>query len=253
MQAKKGMNKLAKALIYKGVEVNKKDIEGNVPLIYAYREGNTEMSKILIHAGADINIVDEYGTMALIYAYANDNEEIVKILKGKMPEDEYQKNDQNVIETELVEQVFNIKMENNDNSILLKACREGKVEVAKELIEKGANCKILSKLSDIQIGEIYNEVIRKYLNESVSKLDGLINRLYRISKNKDKEISKVSSELDKVKKVLTDLKEVNKVHKYNGYENELAQQKINLLEVRMHNKERYKDKENQSRFFLNLD
>ena len=121
--------------------------------------------------------------------------------------------------------------------------------MAKELIEKGANCKILGELSDIQIGEIYNEVIRKYLNENVSKLDGLINKLYRISKNKDTEISKVSSELDKVRKVLTDLKEVDKIHKYDGYENELAQQRIKLQEVRMLNKERCKDKKSQSKFF----
>lgn len=94
-----------------------------------------------------------------------------------------------------------------------------------------ANCKMLR---DIQNGEIHRDVIYQYLNESISKLDSCINRLYHVSKNRDEEVSKVSSELDKVLEVLDNVKKIDKVCKYDRYGNELVQQRIQLMEVDKH-------------------
>ncbi|MBP5426593.1 MAG: hypothetical protein J6Y29_01635 [Clostridiales bacterium] len=143
------------------------------------------------------------------------------------------------ISKELIEKVENIKIGDKKDKILLDACREGNVEVAQKMIKKGADCKVLFGLNGTQMGAIYNDVIREYLNESISKMDSSINRLYDIpTKDSDKEISKVSSELNKVMEVLNDLKEIDKVHKYDGYGNELVQQRIRLMEATRYTKER---------------
>ncbi|MBP5426594.1 MAG: ankyrin repeat domain-containing protein [Clostridiales bacterium] len=225
----------AKELVEQGAEVNIIDQDGNTPLLWAWKNGMKEVAQILIDGGADINVKDRFGNTGLMYTLytlkKNANKISIKRISRK-PREIIDILKDRVDSARVVENKINIKIKNDKDRMLLNTCKECKFKEAKELIDKGANCKILLKLSDIQREEVYNNVILKYLNESISNMDSFINKLYYIPiKYSDKEISKVSLELNKIMEVLTDLKKIDKVHKYDEYGNELVQQRIRFMEA----------------------
>lgn len=61
-------------------DIDRKDMEGNTPLIVASLRNSTEIAKVLISKGADINIIADNSQNAILYAAVNGNIEIVKAL-----------------------------------------------------------------------------------------------------------------------------------------------------------------------------
>lgn len=70
-------------LISEGVDVNKPDSLGFMPLCQAACTGSVGIARMLIHAGADINLCDARGKSPLSWAvYPGDKIDIVKLLIG---------------------------------------------------------------------------------------------------------------------------------------------------------------------------
>ncbi|MBO4675464.1 MAG: ankyrin repeat domain-containing protein, partial [Elusimicrobiaceae bacterium] len=83
LQSPAGNTKRVKKILKKGVDVNKRDKNGNLPLTLAARDGNEEIVKLLLDKGADVNAKNDIGNTALIYAVQNEHVEMVKLLLEK--------------------------------------------------------------------------------------------------------------------------------------------------------------------------
>ena len=72
-------------LIKHGADVNKQDILGCTPLIYAALSNKPEITKLLLKYGADPSIKDKDGKTALDYAKMlyNNKAQIIKLLTGE--------------------------------------------------------------------------------------------------------------------------------------------------------------------------
>ena len=67
-------------LLDKGADIDKPDIYGFTPLIWATTAGNMEILNVLIDRGADINFTNEDGGTALYYAVTNGKVDELNIL-----------------------------------------------------------------------------------------------------------------------------------------------------------------------------
>ncbi|OUM65155.1 hypothetical protein PIROE2DRAFT_41972, partial [Piromyces sp. E2] len=64
-----------------GIDINKKDKDGNTPLVIACKENNVELIKELVEAGANVNISDDNNSdTPLIIMCERENEQMVKYL-----------------------------------------------------------------------------------------------------------------------------------------------------------------------------
>jgi len=101
----KKKEKLIKALIKKGINVNSVDKKGNTSVIYAIKEKNLFILKILFENGADLSIKNNKGYSAIDYAQRSNDDEIINYLtdegvlekskKDNFKENESEKSDEN--------------------------------------------------------------------------------------------------------------------------------------------------------------
>ena len=77
-----GHEKIAIALIKKGVDVNARGVKGRTPLMAAAAFNKIELIKVLLDNNADSKITDEDGTTALQVAINKGNQEIISLLKS---------------------------------------------------------------------------------------------------------------------------------------------------------------------------
>ena len=74
--------KTVSLLMTAGADVNKADIDGWTPLLFAAYGGHTETVKWLIEKGADVNKADKNGITPLRRAIMQNNTAIVELLKA---------------------------------------------------------------------------------------------------------------------------------------------------------------------------
>jgi ankyrin repeat protein len=117
-----------KKMIEKGAKVDKKDIAGQTPLMYAAETGKIDVVTYLIDQGADVNAVS--GKMgrgtAIIYAAAANQVETVEYLIENGAD-------------------INATTPYHNETALIWAVAQGNTEVAKILLEHGADKNIKTK------------------------------------------------------------------------------------------------------------
>ncbi|NGX62619.1 MAG: hypothetical protein KR126chlam6_00017 [Candidatus Anoxychlamydiales bacterium] len=79
------------SLIKDRVEINKKDIKGRTPLIWATIHNKTDVAISLIRNGAYVDLLDTLGLPAIFWAILNDNKKIIEALLQKTSFDSTQK------------------------------------------------------------------------------------------------------------------------------------------------------------------
>ncbi len=106
--------------IASGADVNiKDDMMGYTPLIYAIIDGNKEMAELLISKGADLNIQDtRMGYTPLMWALNSNKAEMAEML---------------------LEKGADFKLKGNDGATALILACGVSPEIAKDLLQKGAN------------------------------------------------------------------------------------------------------------------
>ena len=70
-----------KVFLEAGIDVNKKDTEGNIPLLTSVQEGAIQITKELIDAGADVLVKNETGVDAFNLAMKNGDIKTVHLIK----------------------------------------------------------------------------------------------------------------------------------------------------------------------------
>jgi len=119
----KGDQKLVKALLKKGADVNAKDTKGVTPLVYAVAGGHEKIAKMLIDGGADVNAIANDGRRALYVAVARGDLGIVKLLVKSNAD-------------------VNVK-DGHNSTVLHTAAVWDRQEIAKMLIEAGADVSVI--------------------------------------------------------------------------------------------------------------
>ena len=67
--------------VYKKIDINSRDEEGNTFLILSVKSGNNRISKMLLEKGANTNIQNYEGNAALHFALSRKNFEMADLLK----------------------------------------------------------------------------------------------------------------------------------------------------------------------------
>ena len=126
--AGKGDLATVKEIIDAGAKIDKKDIAGQTPLMYAAEAGGIEMVKYLVEHGADVNA--ESGNKGrgtpLIYAAAGNQIEVVMYLLENNAD-------------------INGVTKSQNETALIWAVASGATGVVKVLVEKGADQGIINK------------------------------------------------------------------------------------------------------------
>jgi ankyrin repeat protein len=120
-----GRDYLAEMLIEEGANINHKNLYEKTPLHYVGLYGNTNLTELLLEKGADINSVDRYGATPLLYAEIYRAEGISdKLIQAG---------------ADMFVQGVNLFYDGEGLSPLHLSIRYDNYEIAKMLIEKGAN------------------------------------------------------------------------------------------------------------------
>jgi len=102
-----------------GINIDKRDAQGNTPLYYASKKGARDIVKILVEKGADINLANNYSSTPLHIVSQAGNKEIVAILLDNGA-------DINVTD-------------NGGKTPLIYSLADGRTEFTKFLLTKGAD------------------------------------------------------------------------------------------------------------------
>lgn len=151
-------------LIANNIAINATNITGDTSLHAACLLNNNTLTKLLIDHGANIEIANSFGVTPLYIACSNDNKEIINLLKNDYTINQevdvvipnpygfelgepysllalscYYNN--NIAAKNLIKLGVDVNQPNtyNNNSPLSIACANGNMEIAKLLLEKGAN------------------------------------------------------------------------------------------------------------------
>ena len=76
-----GHQEIVKLLIKKGADLNEKDMDGWIPLLYASAEGQVEVVDLLIAAGTDVNTKDRDGDTSLNWAIIRNHTKTANLLR----------------------------------------------------------------------------------------------------------------------------------------------------------------------------
>ena len=138
-----------KRLIESGADVNKKDSEGETPLMIAINYGRTEAALILIEHNADVNIVssNRWQETALDIAIRRANSEIISLLLSKELKKEnientlirFVKYDENIALTLINYYENKYKDKIFFSKLLYEAIFHSKATIAIILVQKGAD------------------------------------------------------------------------------------------------------------------
>jgi len=106
-------------LIIAGADVNVRDNNSEIPLMYAAEHGHKEIVQVLLAAGANVNIVNNHGVTSLMDASHNGHVEIVQMLLTAGAD---------------------VNIRNNDDGLtpLMYASHDGDVEIVQMLLTAGA-------------------------------------------------------------------------------------------------------------------
>ena len=137
---------IVKVLMKANPEVNIQDKYGNTALLEAVKGGDIQVAKELIKAGAEVNIQDNYGNTALLEAVKGRDIQVAKELINagayndlaliRASEQGYIE----IVEKLIVAKHINLNAEDEyGNTALMCAAKEGRIDIAKDLIAAGAN------------------------------------------------------------------------------------------------------------------
>ena len=135
-------------IISEDVAIDRKDGDGRTALTLASSIGNPDIVQLLISAGADIDIQDNEGNTALMMVELSKSTKLVKLLKQAgasqkgLKEVELlqaiERNDQDRVKA-LLQEKLNLNIRLGQSTMLCHAAAEGHPEIAKLLIEAGAD------------------------------------------------------------------------------------------------------------------
>lgn len=141
-----GNEGVLQARIREGCNVNQVDEEGNTALHLAAQAGKVNCIKLLLHAGADPMMQGPGGKTALDWATSK---KAARVLEAAMAArsrevklcEHVQAGNFQALESALEQKGFNPNFMNSDNtrSLLMIVCGKGKVDLAKQLIQAGAD------------------------------------------------------------------------------------------------------------------
>ncbi len=130
-----GRDELIKILLSKGADPDLGTSDGTTPLMYASMAGNTGAIELLIKNGADVNAKNNNGINALCEAITSDRTEAVELLKAKGAD---LKDAERILE-KIKRAGTNINSKDSrGNTMLMKAAYEKNYLKAKLLIDRGA-------------------------------------------------------------------------------------------------------------------
>ena len=140
---------MVRLLIQRGANLNQQDAEGQTALMHALEYSDIDVIETLIKAGADIDLQDDEGNTALMMVELSKSTKLVKLLKQAgasqkgLKEVELlqaikKQNDQDRVKA-LLQEKLNLNVRLGQSTILCHAVTEGHPEIAKLLIEAGAD------------------------------------------------------------------------------------------------------------------
>jgi len=143
-----------------GADVNKKDPDNESPLFIAVKKNRKEIVEHLLSKGAKVNDINgDYGTTALYRSCFDGALDITKVLVDAGANINFKRmdgfsplyiavvNNQKHIVEYLVSKGVNIDEKNGqqENTALVKACFDGSLDIAKVLVDAGANMNLKTK------------------------------------------------------------------------------------------------------------
>ncbi len=141
-----GNPKILQLLLDQGANINAKNNNGNTALIFIARRGHLQAAELLINRGADINAKNQKGGTAIREAAIQEQLEMAKllILSGAEYADRlpiYAKNGYLERVKILIEAGANINVKHprDGRTALVNAAKKGYVDIAKYLLNKGAD------------------------------------------------------------------------------------------------------------------
>ena len=163
LAVKQGNVKIIEMLLSKRVNLDCAKDAPECPLIQASRSGNEEIFEMLINAGADVNAINAHGQTAFTEAIARNNIHIARRLleEGADPNYGSHNGDPPIIQAtknrnrKAIELLLNhhpsINFDGQDssgNTALIIAYQNGYLDIFHNLLNRGANPSIQSKLGD---------------------------------------------------------------------------------------------------------
>jgi ankyrin repeat protein len=156
---KKGAGDIVHALLAQDVDVNESQLDGTTSLHWAVHRNDLKMVKLLIEAGANVNVANDYGVTPFLLACTNGSSSMVRGLlqAGADPNATRQTGESAImtssrtgnleaVKTLLAyEPDLNQQENRRGQTALMWAIEQGHPQVAKLLIERGADVNARSK------------------------------------------------------------------------------------------------------------
>ena len=157
--AKKGNGDSVYSLLTKDVDVNAVQLDGTTALHWAVHRNDLKMAKLLIEAGANVNVSNDYGVTPFLLACTNGNPDMVHgLLRAGADPNATRETGESAIMTasrtgnlEAVKALLayepdlNLQENRRGQTALMWAIEQGHPQVAKLLIERGADVNARSK------------------------------------------------------------------------------------------------------------
>lgn len=166
--ARNGHEKIARFLIWKGVEIDARDRHQNTPLILAAREGHFKIVRLLIDADADVEARDGDGLTALMHA----------AWRGRTPVVEW-----------LLEYTDDVNtMSNNRWTPAMRACIKGHHRCLKLLLDR--QCDILWRNNYGRTAMVlaarngHLRCVKLLLDTKIDMVDQLLKDAYQIARDR---------------------------------------------------------------------
>ena len=190
-------------LIEKGALLDMQDNEGNTALIIAYKNGDGDLFMLLVNKGADVNLQNKKGRSMLMIACDEQHVKCIEFLVEKGVETNLQDNEgstalmiasrrgnKNIVEQLISKGKAEVNSQDHQGRTALmhsvhfqeKWCQQADIaEVARSLIESGANIDLLDNLgwSALMIScqnecvEVCSILLDKGANSSLKNIEGL--------------------------------------------------------------------------------
>ena len=153
LAAEEGKTEIVRYLLDEGMNVNVTDGRGRTPLAYAAEEDQYAVVRILLDAGADPEIADNYGATPMVYAAGEGSHRSLEEMTGDIGAaavDRLVHTPEILLGPAEEGDLFTLKAmlslgididiaDENGNTALSLAAREGKAEIVEFLLDQGAN------------------------------------------------------------------------------------------------------------------
>ena len=175
---KKGNLSLINFLIENGADINHVDYKGISILMHSFVSKDQSIPRLLISKGANVNIIDLEGKSVIMHALEKDKGNIVSelLLKGS-PNLTIDNKGRNIIHYSVIngnmiglntvlnqgDKLPDVNLiDNNGYSSLMYAASQGRIEMVKFLISKGANI-IQKNQKGIDAFQVGTKLVQKYM------------------------------------------------------------------------------------------